>query len=69
MHMDGWVDYLHVEFLGEHVLFYSLRLKSLWSFFLGSIVITVVCLLERYACMHSFPSQQLLVLTKFSTGF
>jgi hypothetical protein len=47
MDMDGWVDYLHVEFLGEHILFRSLRLKSLWSFTLATIVITIVCLGER----------------------
>ncbi|KAL4069824.1 hypothetical protein V8B97DRAFT_640014 [Scleroderma yunnanense] len=37
--MDGWVDYLHFTFLGEHVLFSSLRLGSLWSFLLSSILV------------------------------
>ncbi|KAI9570354.1 copper transporter [Boletus coccyginus] len=46
--MDEWVDYLHVEFLGEHILFRFLRLQSFWSFILGSIVITVICLVERF---------------------
>ncbi|KAF8140495.1 hypothetical protein EV363DRAFT_1312630 [Boletus edulis] len=48
MIMDGWVDYLHVDLLGEHILFRSLRLQSLWSFIPASIVITTVCLLERF---------------------
>ncbi|KAL4070722.1 hypothetical protein J3A83DRAFT_3254403 [Scleroderma citrinum] len=46
--MDGWVDYLHFTFLGEHVLFSSLRLGSLWSFLLSSILVGVICLLERF---------------------
>ena len=56
MDMDGWVDYLHVEFLGEHILFRSLRLKSLWSFTLATIVITIVCLGERYPLGVSFTT-------------
>ncbi|KIK99481.1 hypothetical protein PAXRUDRAFT_131945 [Paxillus rubicundulus Ve08.2h10] len=46
--MDGWVDYLHLGFLGEHILFSSLRLHSFWAFLLSSVVITVVCLSERF---------------------
>lgn len=46
--MDGWVDYLHVDFLGEHILFRSLRLQSFSSFLLSSILITTLCILERY---------------------
>ncbi|KAI6047853.1 hypothetical protein EDC04DRAFT_28333 [Pisolithus marmoratus] len=46
--MDGWVDYLHVSLFGEHVLFYSLRLDSFWTFCLGSIIVAVVCLVERF---------------------
>ncbi|KAG6380966.1 exonuclease V a 5' deoxyribonuclease-domain-containing protein [Boletus reticuloceps] len=42
MIMDGWVDYLHVDLLGEHILFRSLRLQSLGSFIPASIVITTV---------------------------
>ena len=54
--MDGWVDYLHVEFLGEHILFRFLRLQSLWSFVLGSVVITIICLFERYPPLVSFTT-------------
>ncbi|KAF9225570.1 hypothetical protein BS17DRAFT_604991 [Gyrodon lividus] len=46
--MDGWVDYLHVGFLGEHVLLSSLRLNSFWAFLLSSVVISVLCLSERF---------------------
>ncbi|KAF9245885.1 hypothetical protein BU15DRAFT_40579 [Melanogaster broomeanus] len=46
--MDGWVDYLHVGFLGEHILLSSLRLQSLWTFLLSSVVISAVCLSERF---------------------
>ena len=70
--MDGWVAYLHVEFLGEYILFRFLRLQSLWSFILGSIVITIICLFERYAlvsfttpvhrCAHHSPCRFLTVV-------
>jgi len=46
--MDGWVDYLHLGFLGEHILLRSLRLHSFWEFLLSSVLITVVCLSERF---------------------
>ncbi|KAH7923885.1 hypothetical protein BV22DRAFT_1196341 [Leucogyrophana mollusca] len=45
--MDGWVDYLHFTFLGEHVLFASLRLKSLSTFLGGSVLISGICIAER----------------------
>ncbi|KAG9314150.1 exonuclease V a 5' deoxyribonuclease-domain-containing protein [Chiua virens] len=46
--MDGWVDYLHLDFLGEHILFSFLRLQSIWSFILSSILIAIICLSERF---------------------
>ncbi|KAJ8585854.1 hypothetical protein M405DRAFT_935787 [Rhizopogon salebrosus TDB-379] len=45
--MDGWVDYLHSSFLGEHILFSSLRLNTFSEFFLGVLLTSVICLLER----------------------
>ncbi|KAH7886021.1 hypothetical protein F5I97DRAFT_1189719 [Phlebopus sp. FC_14] len=45
--MDGWVDYLHVGFLGEHVLLSSFKLDSFSAFFLSSVVISVICFSER----------------------
>ncbi|KAI6120691.1 hypothetical protein EDD16DRAFT_830044 [Pisolithus croceorrhizus] len=44
--MDGWVDYLHFSFFGEHVLFHSLRVDSFWTFFLSSVLVAVICLVE-----------------------
>lgn len=52
-YMDGWVDYLHVSFSGEHVLFHSLRLDSFWTFCLGSILVVVICLVERFLTAFS----------------
>ncbi|KAG0702736.1 hypothetical protein DFH29DRAFT_804526 [Suillus ampliporus] len=45
--MDGWVDYIHFSFSGEHILFSSLRLNTLWEFFLGILLTSVICLFER----------------------
>ncbi|KAG2154568.1 hypothetical protein DEU56DRAFT_769218 [Suillus clintonianus] len=45
--MDGWVDYIHFSFFGEHVLFSSLRLNTFWDFFLGVLLTSVICLSER----------------------
>lgn len=68
--MDEWVDYLHVEFLGEHILFRFLRLQSFWSFILGSIVITVICLVERYSpCRLPHDACSPFVLTILLAGF
>lgn len=46
--MDGWVDYVHFSFLGEHILFSSLRLNTTWEFFLGILLTSVICLSERF---------------------
>jgi hypothetical protein len=64
--MDGWVDYLHLGFLGEHILLRSLRLHSFWEFLLSSVLITVVCLSERY--LYSFRQLAILILM-FALGF
>jgi hypothetical protein len=48
MHMDGWEDYLHFSFLGEHVLLKSLPLNSLSSFIWGTLLTVSLCLAERY---------------------
>ncbi|KAG1749748.1 uncharacterized protein EDB91DRAFT_762911 [Suillus paluster] len=45
--MDGWVDYIHFSFFGEHILFSSLRLHTFWEFFLGILLTSVICLFER----------------------
>jgi len=47
MQMDGWQDRLHSSFLGEHVLFGSLRLNSYSSFLLASLLTIGLCLAER----------------------
>ncbi|KAG1784223.1 hypothetical protein EV702DRAFT_42415 [Suillus placidus] len=46
--MDGWVDYVHFSFLGEHILLSSLRLNTVWEFFLGVLLTSVICLSERF---------------------
>jgi len=46
--MDGWVDYLHFSFRGEHILFGSLRLGSFWTFVLSSLLVGAICLFERW---------------------
>jgi hypothetical protein len=47
--MDGgWVDYVHFSFLGEHILLSSLRLNTIWEFFLGVLLTSVICLSERF---------------------
>ncbi|KAI6135507.1 hypothetical protein EDD17DRAFT_685688 [Pisolithus thermaeus] len=51
--MDGWVDYLHFSFFGEHVLFHSLRVDSFWTFFLSSVLVAVICLVERFLTAFS----------------
>ncbi|KAH9065584.1 hypothetical protein EDB87DRAFT_1554915 [Lactarius vividus] len=45
--MDGWEDYLHTSFYGEHVLFPGLRLKSLGAFVCAAFLAAALCLLER----------------------
>jgi len=45
--MDGWTDRLHFSFLGEHVLFGQLRLKSFGDFLVASLLTVVICLSER----------------------
>jgi len=45
--MDGWVDYLHVSWHGEHVLFPSLHLHSFPHFLVASLFTVFLCLLER----------------------
>lgn len=47
MKMDGWADYLHTSFYGEHVLFPSLRLTSLGAFVCAALLAAALCLLER----------------------
>ncbi|KAH8987393.1 hypothetical protein EDB86DRAFT_3065751 [Lactarius hatsudake] len=47
MKMDGWEDYLHTSFYGEHVLFPGLRLKSLGAFICAAFLAAALCLLER----------------------
>ncbi|KAI6031522.1 hypothetical protein BKA83DRAFT_4201556 [Pisolithus microcarpus] len=51
--MDGWVDYLHVSFFGEHVLFHWLRLDSFWTFCLSSVLVAMICLVERFLTAFS----------------
>jgi hypothetical protein len=46
--MDGWVDYVHFSFLGEHILLKSLRLNTIWEFFLGVLLTSIICLSERF---------------------
>ena len=46
--MDGWTDRLHFSFLGEHVLFGQLRLKSFGDFLVASLLTALICLSERY---------------------
>lgn len=48
MKMDGWEDYLHTSFFGEHVLFPGLRLTSLGAFICAALLTAALCLLERY---------------------
>ncbi|KAI0082310.1 hypothetical protein K474DRAFT_1634430 [Panus rudis PR-1116 ss-1] len=45
--MDGWKDHLHFSLLGEHVLFPSLHLDTVWHFLLASSFTIVLCLSER----------------------
>ncbi|TDL26342.1 hypothetical protein BD410DRAFT_783373 [Rickenella mellea] len=47
MDMDGWQDRLHFSFLGEHVLFGELRLRSYYSFLVASVLTFAICLFER----------------------
>ncbi|KAG1889467.1 hypothetical protein F4604DRAFT_1712496 [Suillus subluteus] len=46
--MDGWVDYIHFSFLGEHILLGSLRLHTVWDFFLGTLLTSGICFSERF---------------------
>lgn len=54
MKMDGWADYLHTSFYGEHVLSPSLRLTSLSSFIIAAALSTSICLVER--CVSALSS-------------
>ena len=66
MKMDGWADYLHTSFHGEHVLFPGLRLTSLATFICAALIAAALCILERYVivmCSLSFLNQ---CTTKFS---
>jgi hypothetical protein len=45
--MDGWEDYLHITFLGEHVLFPSVRLTSFSTFVSAAALSATICLTER----------------------
>jgi len=45
--MDGWQDRLHISFVGEHFLFGALRIDSLSSFLLASLLTICFCLSER----------------------
>lgn len=47
MKMDGWEDYLHTSFYGEHVLFPGLRLTSFGAFLCAAFLAAALCLLER----------------------
>ncbi|KAI9455908.1 hypothetical protein BJY52DRAFT_614523 [Lactarius psammicola] len=47
MKMDGWEDYLHTSFYGEHVLFPGLRLTSFGAFICAAFLAVALCLLER----------------------
>jgi len=47
MQMEGWEDYLHFTFRGEHILFEILLLDSYGTFFVGSVLTALLCLLER----------------------
>ena len=59
MQMDGWEDYLHTSFYGEHVLFPGLRLTSFGAFICAALLAAALCLLERYviALTHSLTSR------------
>ena len=48
MHMDGWEDFLHFSFLGEHILLETLPLNSFANFFWGTLLTVLLCLAERY---------------------
>ncbi|KAI0248355.1 hypothetical protein BJV78DRAFT_801419 [Lactifluus subvellereus] len=47
MQMDGWEDYLHTTFLGEHILFPSVRLTSFGTFISAAALSATICLTER----------------------
>jgi len=47
MHMDGWEDFLHFSFLGEHILLQTLPLNSFANFFWGALLTVLLCLAER----------------------
>ena len=55
MKMDGWEDYLHTSFYGEHVLFPGLRLTSLGAFICAALLAAALCLLERYVIISLSP--------------
>lgn len=57
MQMDGWVDYLHVSWHGEHVLFPTLHLHSFPHFVVASLFIIFLCLLERSVIRTSMRIQ------------
>jgi len=45
--MDGWEDFLHFSFLGEHILLETLPLNSFANFFWGTLLTVLLCLAER----------------------
>ena len=47
MQMDGWAEYLHTSFYGEHVLFPGLRLTSSSTFIVAATLSASICLVER----------------------
>ncbi|KAF9469770.1 hypothetical protein BDZ94DRAFT_26986 [Collybia nuda] len=46
--MDGWEAYLHWSFSDQRVLISSIRLDSLSSFLVASILAISICVLERW---------------------
>jgi hypothetical protein len=55
MQMAGWEDYLHTNFLGEHILFPSVRLTSFGTFTSAAALCATICLTER--CVTAADSQ------------
>jgi len=47
MQMDVWEDYLHSTYLGEHILFPSVRLTSFGTFVSAAALSATICLTER----------------------
>lgn len=47
-HAEERANYLHFSFNGEHILLRALPLDSFLHFLCGSILIIMLCLIERY---------------------